>query len=157
MVSDTHTIDIGGRLCQLHLKRGQSKRALAKPSGLSTNALSMIERGSTSPSVSTLYKLADALDVPVTAIFRAEPTRRDIVYCTAADRTRISIPEGIWEGLGGESLTGENDDHMRQQNSFVFRNRRLACYNSRSTGVIALCPGIHFAPQKIAQRIVAQS
>ncbi len=58
-------------------------RALARDSGLSTNALSMIERGRTSPSVSTLHKIAEALEVPITAFFRLEPTRQDIVLSTS--------------------------------------------------------------------------
>jgi transcriptional regulator with XRE-family HTH domain len=70
------TIDVGSRLRQLRQERGKSMRALARASGLSTNALSMIERSRTSPSVSTLYKIADALEVPITAFFRLEPPRQ---------------------------------------------------------------------------------
>jgi quercetin dioxygenase-like cupin family protein len=66
----------------------------------------MIERGRTSPSVSTLFKLAEALDVPITAFFRVESDRNDIVFRKKTDRKRIVIPNGIWEGLGGESFTG---------------------------------------------------
>jgi transcriptional regulator with XRE-family HTH domain len=40
-------IDVGSRLRQLRQERGRSMRALARISGLSTNALSMIERGRT--------------------------------------------------------------------------------------------------------------
>lgn len=100
------TIDVGGRLRQLRTERGKSMRALAQASGLSTNALSMIERGRTSPSVSTLYKLAGALEVPITAFFRLEPPKGDIVFCQAGERKQVSFPKGIWEGLGGETFTG---------------------------------------------------
>lgn len=106
------TIDVGSRLRQLRLERGKSMRALARSSGLSTNALSMIERGRTSPSVSTLYKLADALGVPITAFFRLEPTRQEIVYRQASQRKRVSIPDGTWEGLGGEAFTGRVEPFM---------------------------------------------
>ena len=47
-------IDVGSRLRELRQERGFSLRNLARASGLSTNALSMIERSRTSPSVSTL-------------------------------------------------------------------------------------------------------
>ena len=83
-----------------------SMRALARASGLSTNALSMIERSRTSPSVSTLYKIAEALMVPITAFFRLEPPRQDIVFRKANQRTRVVFPRGAWEGLGGEAFTG---------------------------------------------------
>jgi len=100
------TIDVGSRLKQLREERGKSMRQLARLSGLSTNALSMIERGRTSPSVSTLYKLAEALEVPITAFFRPEPSRQDIVFRPAAERKRVLFPQGIWEGLGGEAFSG---------------------------------------------------
>ena len=106
------TVDVGGRLRQLRTERGKSMRALARASGLSTNALSMIERGRTSPSVSTLYKLAEALEVPITAFFRLEPPKQDIVFRHASERKRVDFPNGVWEGLGGESFTGRMEPFM---------------------------------------------
>lgn len=100
------TIDVGMRLRQLRTERGKSMRSLARLSGLSTNALSMIERGRTSPSVSTLYKLSEALEVPITAFFRLEPPRQEIVYRPAEERSRQPIQSGLWEGLGGEAFVG---------------------------------------------------
>jgi len=106
------TIDVGSRLRYLRTERGMSMRALARASGLSTNALSMIERGRTSPSVSTLYKLADALEVPITAFFRQEPPKQEIVFCSARERKQVKFPNGVWEGLGGESFTGRIEPFM---------------------------------------------
>jgi transcriptional regulator with XRE-family HTH domain len=105
-------IDVGTRLRQLRSERGKSMRALARDSGLSTNALSMIERGRTSPSVSTLYKIADALEVPITAFFRLEPTRQDIVFRPSGMRSCIEFPKGMWEGLGGEQFTDRLEPFM---------------------------------------------
>jgi transcriptional regulator with XRE-family HTH domain len=87
-------------------------RALARASGLSTNALSMIERRRTSPSVSTLYKIAEALEVPITAFFRSEPPRQEIVMRKVANRQRIIFPHGAWEGLGGEFFIGHLEPFM---------------------------------------------
>jgi transcriptional regulator with XRE-family HTH domain len=106
------TIDVGTRLRQLRTERDKSMRALARASGLSTNALSMIERGRTSPSVSTLYKLAEALDVPITAFFRLEPPRQDVVFRQAGERKQVPIPNGQWQGLGGEAFTGRMEPFM---------------------------------------------
>src|SRR5512147_2457994 len=100
------TVDVGTRLRQLRTERGKSMRSLARDSGLSTNALSMIERGRTSPSVSTLHKLAEALEVPITAFFRLEPPRQSVVFRRTSDRTKVAISSGLWEGLGGEAFTG---------------------------------------------------
>lgn len=100
------SIDVGQRLKHLREERGVSMRSLARTSGLSANALSMIERGLTSPSVSTLNKLAGALEVPVTAFFRAEPERTKIVHLKIGDRIRVPFAHSLWEGLGGEQFSG---------------------------------------------------
>lgn len=106
------SIDVGQRLKHLREERGVSMRSLARTSGLSANALSMIERGLTSPSVSTLNKLAGALEVPVTAFFRAEPDRTKIVHLKFDDRIRVPFAHSIWEGLGGEQFSGRIEAFM---------------------------------------------
>ena len=100
------SVDVGNRLRQLREARKMSMRALAQKSGLSANALSMIERGKTSPSVSTLYRLADAMDIPVTDFFSPETERQKVVFLKADARTRLPFLRGLWEGLGGEQFTG---------------------------------------------------
>lgn len=103
---EAESVDVGQRLRLLRDERGISMRALARRSGLSANALSMIERGLTSPSVSTLNKLAVALEVPITAFFRQEPAREPIVFRKATERSRVPFLRGLMEGLGGESFAG---------------------------------------------------
>lgn len=98
--------DLGSRLRQLRESRKISLRRLAQESGLSPNALSVIERGMSSPSVSTLYKLADALNVPVTSFFGVEEERQQVVFLRALEGTRIPIERGFWEGRGGEKFAG---------------------------------------------------
>ncbi len=100
------SVDVGNRLRQLRETCGVSMRTLATMSGLSANALSMIERGKTSPSVSTLYRLADALEVPVTDFFAPALTREKVVFLKADERTRLPFMRGLWEGLGGENFIG---------------------------------------------------
>src|SRR5512142_2145450 len=102
---EAESVDVGQRLRVLREERGISMRTLARNSGLSANALSMIERGLTSPSVSTLNKLAMALEIPITAFFRHQPDRQAIVHRKASQRTRVPLLRGLWEDLGGESFT----------------------------------------------------
>jgi transcriptional regulator with XRE-family HTH domain len=109
---DALSIDVGGRLRDLRQGIGISMRALARMSGLSANALSMIERGRTSPSVSTLYKLSSAMGIPITAFFREEPQQKEMVFCKASERTRVPFMRGLWEGLGGESFLGRAEPFM---------------------------------------------
>ena len=103
---DAVSVNVGVRLRELREARKISMRGLATKSGLSANALSMIERGRTSPSVSTLYKIADALDVPITEFFGPQPVKQDVILIKADERTRIPLSRGVWEGLGGEKFSG---------------------------------------------------
>lgn len=103
---EAESVDVGHRLRVLREERAISMRALARRSGLSANALSMIERGLTSPSVSTLNKLATALEVPITAFFRIERAREQVVFRKAAERARVPFLRGVIEGLGGEAFVG---------------------------------------------------
>ncbi len=110
--NDAISINVGARLRTLREARGLSMRALASLSGLSANALSMIERGRTSPSVSTLYKLATALEVPITAFFEESSRKQDIVFRKADQRSRVPFLRGLWEGLGGEAFSGRVEPFM---------------------------------------------
>jgi transcriptional regulator with XRE-family HTH domain len=103
---NAESVDVGQRLKKLREERGISMRGLARNSGLSANALSMIERGLTSPSVSTLHKLATALQIPITAFFRNEIVKEKVVFRKASERTRVSFMRGLIEGLGGETFAG---------------------------------------------------
>lgn len=103
---DAVSVNVGVELRALREEKGLSIRALARASGISANAISMIERGRTSPSVSTLYKMADALNIPITDFFQAEPELSNVVYRKAFERTRVPFQRGIWEGLGGEDFAG---------------------------------------------------
>ncbi|MBN2117240.1 MAG: helix-turn-helix domain-containing protein [Anaerolineales bacterium] len=104
--NDAVSVNVGERLRELREARNISMRALAARSGLSANALSMIERGKASPSVSTLYKLADALGVSITTFFGAEIERKQVVFLKANERTHVPFTRGVFEGLGGEQFVG---------------------------------------------------
>jgi transcriptional regulator with XRE-family HTH domain len=60
---------VGQRIKEIRRTKALSLRALAELSNLSTNAISLIERGDNSPTVSSLHSLAKALGVPITAFF----------------------------------------------------------------------------------------
>lgn len=103
---DAISVNIGDRLRELREARNISMRALATRSGLSANALSMIERGRASPSVSTLYKLADALGVSITSFFGTDAERKQVVFLKSDERPRVGFTRGVFEGLGGENFIG---------------------------------------------------
>ena len=103
---EAHSVNVATSLRELREARGISMRALATRSGLSANALSMIERGKTSPSVSTLYKLADALGVSITAFFGQEDAKKQVIFLKSDERPRMSFTRGVFEGLGGTQFSG---------------------------------------------------
>ena len=106
------SMDVGSSLKELREARHISMRELARRSGLSANALSMIERNLTSPSVSTLNKLATAMEIPITAFFRNNPEKHNIVFCKSSERNQVPFVKGLWEGLGGESFMGRIEAFM---------------------------------------------
>jgi transcriptional regulator with XRE-family HTH domain len=106
------SVNVAIRLRELREERNLSMRTLASRSGLSANALSMIERGRSSPAVSTLYKLADALRVPITAFFGPQSNRNQVVFIQSDTRKRVPFQRGIWEGLGGEQFSGRMEPFL---------------------------------------------
>lgn len=67
------TTRIAGRIRELRAASGYSLDVLAAKSGVSRSAISMIERGTTSPTAVVLEKLATALDVPLASLFEPSP------------------------------------------------------------------------------------
>jgi transcriptional regulator with XRE-family HTH domain len=61
---------IGTRLRAYRIERGLTIAQLAEDSGISKGMLSKVENRHTAASLSTLARLADALSIPVTALFR---------------------------------------------------------------------------------------
>jgi transcriptional regulator with XRE-family HTH domain len=93
-------IDVGRRLQELRAVRGLSMRALAEKSGLNVNTLSLIENQRTSPSVSTLQQLAQALQVPISAFFETDQGNKQVVHQKAGARPRAPFTHGSIEDLG---------------------------------------------------------
>ena len=65
--------EIGARVTANRLSRQLRVTELARAAGISPSLLSQIERGRSRPSVSTLFAIAEALQVPVDSFFRAGP------------------------------------------------------------------------------------
>ena len=92
---------VGNKLRTVREERGLSQRELAQRAGISTNAISLIERDENSPSVSTLQSLAAALNVKMSYFFDdQEPTQ--ILHVKAQNRPVISSKGVQIEGLGGK-------------------------------------------------------
>jgi len=63
---------IGGNARKLRKQRGLSLENLARQSHVSRAMLSQIERGCSTPTIAVLWKIAHALDVPISAFLSAD-------------------------------------------------------------------------------------
>ena len=86
-VDDTGSGRVGWVIAN-HVRRrrqdiGLTVGQLAERSGISKGMLSKIENAQTSPSLATLERLASALDMPLTSLFRGLAEERDAVFVKA--------------------------------------------------------------------------
>jgi transcriptional regulator with XRE-family HTH domain len=91
--------NVGGRIRTLRERRKLSLRALSEASGLSINAIGMIERGENSPTVSSLHALANALHVRIIDLFE-EAKEHAVVVVRKEQRLASTGDCGVMESLG---------------------------------------------------------
>lgn len=91
--------EVGQQVRELREERGLSLRALSQLSGLSINAISLIERGTNSPTVSSLHLLASALNVPITDFFQ-NGSKNTVVFLRPGERMRAEAGGIELESLG---------------------------------------------------------
>jgi transcriptional regulator with XRE-family HTH domain len=78
-VSVELSVILGRNLRRLRTQRGHSLERLAKLSGVSRAMLGQIETGKSTPTISLLWKVATALDIPFATLLAAEPTSGTVV------------------------------------------------------------------------------
>jgi transcriptional regulator with XRE-family HTH domain len=83
------TFSLGKKLRALREERGLSQRELAKLSGISANAVSLIERDENSPSVATLQRLASALNIKMSYFFE-DAGKKNILHIQADQRPHLT-------------------------------------------------------------------
>jgi len=99
-MSEQEAPNVGARVLEMRTQRGLSLRALAEICELSPNTISLIERGATSPSVSTLQRLASAFGVHINAFFVNPGEKVQLILTRAAERTRSGSASVMLESLG---------------------------------------------------------
>lgn len=82
-------VAIGREVRAFRRKQNITVAELANLTGLSIGMLSKIENGNTSPSLTTLQSLANALSVPLTAFFRRFEENRDVVHVKSGEAVEI--------------------------------------------------------------------
>lgn len=99
---------VGERVRDARRALGLTMAQFAEIAEISLGMVSKIEHGQTSPSLSTLTRLAHAAEVPITAFFRGLDEEHDVVIVRAGERLEVlhegTRPGHIYEDLG--SLRG---------------------------------------------------
>jgi DNA-binding XRE family transcriptional regulator/quercetin dioxygenase-like cupin family protein len=117
---------IGRRLAAHRERRGLRVAEFAREIGVSPSLISQIERGQARPSVSTLFAMAQALDVPVDAFFREQEPDGAV---GRAHRSRPAAGHPGWDGPGtsaAETDTGDPGDPGGEHRYVVRRGSRAA-------------------------------
>jgi transcriptional regulator with XRE-family HTH domain len=91
--------NVGPHIRTMREQRGLSLRALAERCNLSINAISLIERGENSPTVSSLHMLATALGVKITDFFE-DPHEHAVVHVKYDQRLATQGNGLLMESLG---------------------------------------------------------
>jgi transcriptional regulator with XRE-family HTH domain len=93
-------LSLGAKLRELRKERNLSQRDLAGQSGISPNAISLIEREEISPSVATLQRLATALKVKMSYFFEDNNTQVSVIHIKASERPSLTSRGLMIAGLG---------------------------------------------------------
>jgi transcriptional regulator with XRE-family HTH domain len=94
---------VATQIQKIRVNEGFSIRGLAEKAGVSANAVSLIERGTNSPTVATLRRLADALEVPITAFF--QPQAQELTVLVRRGQGVTYESQGLQvESLGAGAL-----------------------------------------------------
>ncbi|KZZ81805.1 XRE family transcriptional regulator, partial [Oleiphilus sp. HI0133] len=95
-------MDVGQRLREVRKKTGISQRELAKRAGVTNSTISMIEKNSVSPSVSSLKKVLSGLPMSLMEFFDSEDSAKvetPVVY-PAGELLDSSVNEIEWKLVG---------------------------------------------------------
>lgn len=82
-------VAIGREVRAFRKQQGITVAELSRMTDLSIGMLSKIENGNTSPSLTTLQTLANALSVPLTAFFAGYEERREAIHTKAGEGVEI--------------------------------------------------------------------
>ncbi|MGV8985951.1 MAG: cupin domain-containing protein [Cypionkella sp.] len=111
--------EVGTRLKNLRMSKRMSQRELARKSGVTNGLISQIEQNHSSPSVSTLKRILDALPMGLSEFFAESAETSDQIFFRASELCELN-PARIFNQLagkeGGISLrqVGLGGDHAIQ-------------------------------------------
>ena len=100
-----NVLNVGEKLKGLRASRSMSLRLLSQKSGISANALSLIERNKTSPTVTTLTAIAKAFNMGVHDFFSTQAQdAKDFVICRGVGKQSGMLIEPLASNLRQQNL-----------------------------------------------------
>ena len=134
---------IGAQVRRIRQSSGLTLAEMAARIGISKAMLSKIENAQTSCSLTTLARLAGALDVPVTSLFRGADTPREAVFTPAGAGARI-VQRGTRVGHDYTLLGGLRGPHKRMEAHLVTlteRSEQFPLFQHPGTELLYLLEG----------------
>lgn len=141
--AETMDIDIGKKIRELRKEKNISISTLAEKAGVSPGLISQVERNLVTPSIVSLWKIAQSLDVSVGYFFDEEvkPITNPVVTKKSRKRLSVSNNNAIYELLSrdlnrkieflyitikvGDSTTKDFVTHEGEECGIVIRGRLL--------------------------------
>ncbi|OSN38052.1 HTH-type transcriptional regulator PuuR [Pseudomonas syringae pv. actinidiae] len=100
-------LDVGERLQSIRKLKGLSQRELAKRAGVTNSTISMIEKNSVSPSISSLRKVLDGIPMSMVEFFSEETVPENSAQVVYKASELIDISDGaVTMKLVGKSHQG---------------------------------------------------
>lgn len=94
-------LNIGQRLKKARTARNLSQRELARKSGVTNGMISQIEGNNTSPSISSLKRILDALPMSLSEFFSGESADKQQIFFRAADLRELN-PQSVFGAMAGD-------------------------------------------------------
>ncbi len=114
---------IGGRVHELRMDLGLTTAQLGELAGISKAMVSKIENGRTSPSLRTLERLARALEVPLTSLFRGLDEEHEALHIPEGQGLKI-VGRSTRAGHEYEFLGSSRGSYRRMEPTLItLRNR----------------------------------
>jgi transcriptional regulator with XRE-family HTH domain len=109
--------ELGPRLRKFRMRRGISQTELAQMIGVTPSSISQIEGNLIYPSIPALVRMAEVLDVEVSAFFTEPPARYRKPVLPRSDARKLDLPEDyrerltIW-ALAPEDMAGKGEPYL---------------------------------------------
>lgn len=94
--------EICEKIRQLRTEQNLTLKELSDKTGLSISFLSQVERGISSLAITSLKKIADALDVPITSFFATYPNENFIIKIEEQKSFRLEGSDVDYTRLSGD-------------------------------------------------------